>query len=67
MALSDAQKKLCISFSGGGGGCKPFCDRGQSDQLPAVHHQGYEQERRRCYRSGQEEGWEEHYCLHVLN
>lgn len=42
---------------GGGGGCEPLSDCGQSDQLPSLHHQGDEQERRRRHRSGQEEGW----------
>lgn len=53
---TDAQLEMRLSFPGGGGGREPLGDRGQSDQLPSLHHQGDEQERRRRHRSGQEEG-----------
>lgn len=58
-------RKMRISFPGGGGGGEPLGDRGQSDQLPSLHHQGDEQERRRRHRSGQEEGWDSDMRLNV--
>lgn len=48
---------FCPLSVGGGRGCEPLRDCGQSDQLPSLCHQGDEQERRRRHRSGQEEGW----------